>query len=334
MPGSDETRANRTTTEWRTESRFYRRPPGLGWLLALLAVPLLLGAIGYGIRDKDADVDVTMPSVDPSVTLSAPTATAPNVNLPSLSLAPLSITRNGNDFTLNGELPDLAAKTSLLDSMKAALGGGVNLIDNIDLNADISAPDLSGIGALFTSAVDIPDFKFDLNGDTITLTGTAPSEDVKAAAEAEAKAAWPNLKVVNEIRVTAPTGAPAAPPAGECGNLQADIAGLLRTPINFETDGATLTPATEQMLTQVANKLKACPNSRIAVEGYTDNTGNDAINIPLSTNRAKSVADYLVGQGVGGNAVTSKGLGAANPVASNDSPDGRAQNRRVAILVS
>ena len=101
MPGYEEIR---TTTQWRTESRFYRRPSGLGWLLALLAVPLLLGAIGYGIRDRDADVDVTMPSVDASVTLTAPTVTAPNVNVPSLSFAPLSIARNGNDFTLSGEL--------------------------------------------------------------------------------------------------------------------------------------------------------------------------------------------------------------------------------------
>ena len=272
----------------------------------------------------------------PSVTLTAPTVTAPNVNVPSLSFAPLSIARNGNDFTLSGELPDLAAKTSLLDSLRGALGGGINLIDNINIRPGISAPDFSGLGDVFKAAVDIPDFNFDLNGDTVTLTGTAPSEDAKAAVEAAAKAAWPNLKVVNEIRVQAPTGAPApAPaPAGECANLQADIAGLLRTPINFETDGFTLTPGTEQMLTQVADKLKACPNARVAVEGYTDNTGNDAINIPLSGNRAKSVADYLVAQGVAGNAVTSKGLGAANPVASNDTPDGRAQNRRVVILVS
>ena len=186
--------------------------------------------------------------------------------------------------------------------------------------------------------MDIPDFNFDLSGDTVTLTGTAPSEDAKAAVEAAAKAAWQNLKVVNkrfgsrlppEHRHRHPGLA-----GGEYANLPADVTGLLRTPINFETDGFTLTPGTEQMLTQVADKLKACPNGRVAVEGYTDNTGNDAINIPLSGNRAKSVADYLVAQGVAGNAVTSKGLGAANPVASNDTPDGRAQNRRVVILVS
>ena len=88
------------------------------------------------------------------------------------------------------------------------------------------------------------------------------------------------------------------------------------------------------MLTQVVNRLKACPDSRVAVNGFTDNTGNDGINIPLSGNRAKSVADFLVAQGVAGDHVTSQGMGSANPIASNDTPDGRAQNRRVEITVS
>ena len=328
----------RTTTQWRRDSRFYRRPPGLGWLLSLLLVPLLLGAIGYAARDKSADVDLTAPTVDATATLTAPTVTAPNVNVPGLSFAPLSIIRNGNDWTLSGELPDAAAKTSLLDSLRGALGAGANLVDNVNIRAGVNAPDFSGLGDLFKAAVDIPDFNFNLEGDTVTLTGTAPSEDAKAAVEAAAKAAWPNLKIVNEIRVTAPTGAPApapAPgPAAECANLQADISGLLRTPINFETDGFTLTAGTEQMLTQVANRLKACPDSRVAVNGFTDNTGNDGINIPLSGNRAKSVADFLVSQGVAGDHVTSQGMGSANPIASNDTPDGRAQNRRVEITVS
>ena len=88
------------------------------------------------------------------------------------------------------------------------------------------------------------------------------------------------------------------------------------------------------MLTKVADKLKACPDSKAAVGGYTDNTGDDAINIPLSENRAKSVGDFLISQGVTGANVTSKGYGAANPIASNDTPDGRAQNRRVEITIS
>jgi peptidoglycan-binding protein ArfA len=87
-------------------------------------------------------------------------------------------------------------------------------------------------------------------------------------------------------------------------------------------------------LTQVADKLKACPNAKVAVVGHTDNTGNDAINIPLSGNRAKSVADYLISQGVLAGSIASSGVGSAQPIASNDTPDGQAQNRRVDITVS
>jgi len=73
---------------------------------------------------------------------------------------------------------------------------------------------------------------------------------------------------------------------------------------------------------------------QVAVSGYTDNTGNDGINVPLSTSRAKAVADFLVAQGVPADRVTAKGFGSADPVASNATPDGRAQNRRVVITVS
>ncbi len=186
---------------------------------------------------------------------------------------------------------------------------------------------------MFKASADIPDFSYKFDGSTITLTGTAPSDDVKAAAEAAAKAAWPNATIVNNIVVKGATATPATT-GGDCGSLQSDIKAALNAPINFETDGFTLTPATQQMLTAVAAKIKACPQAKIAVTGYTDNTGNDAINIPLSNNRAKSVGDYLVSQGVSAGEVTTSGQGAANPVASNDTDAGRAQNRRVEITVS
>ena len=130
---------------------------------------------------------------------------------PAMSIAPLSISRNGNDFTLSGDLPDEAAKASLLDSLKGAFGGGVNLIDNVNIKAGVNAPDFSGLGAVFKAGAGIPDFNLNVDGDTITLAGTAASEDEKAAVEAAATAAWPNLKIANEIQITAPTGAPATP---------------------------------------------------------------------------------------------------------------------------
>ncbi|WP_233213652.1 OmpA family protein [Mycobacterium hubeiense] len=291
---------------------------------------------------------MTLPTVDPNVTMTAPNIDAPDVNLPNLSFAPLSILRNGNNFTLNGDIPDINFKNGLLDRLRGLFGPDINLTDNLNIKAGVNAPDIGGLEGLFKAAVDVPDFNFDLNGDTVTLTGNAPSEEVKANIEAAAKAAWPNINVVNNIQVGAP-GAPPAPPApqapgapgapgapapgGACATLQADITGLLRTPITFATDGFTLTPPSQQLLTQIADKVKACPDARLEVVGHTDNTGNDAINIPLSNNRAKSVADYLVSQGIAGDRVTSRGVGAAEPIASNDTPDGRAQNRRVVITV-
>lgn len=331
MPDPDETR---TITGWRTASRFYRRSPGLGWLLALLAIPLLLGLLGWGLLGKAKDVDISAPTISPSITV--PSVTAPNVNLPSLA-GTLSILRNGNDFTLSGDLPDIGAKNALLDALKGIYGPNINLIDNLNIKAGAEAPDLSGLSAVLKAAVDIPDFDWNLEGGVLTLRGTAPNEQVKAAVEAAAKTAWPNANIDNQIQVAGATPsepAPAPAPAGECGNLQADITGLLTAPINFQTDGFTLTGGTQQMLSQVAGKIKNCPDARIAVDGYTDSSGSDGINIPLSANRAKSVADFLISQGVAGDHVTSQGHGSASPIASNDTVEGKAQNRRVEITVS
>jgi peptidoglycan-binding protein ArfA len=88
------------------------------------------------------------------------------------------------------------------------------------------------------------------------------------------------------------------------------------------------------MLTQVADKLKACPTARATLNGYTDNTGTESINIPLSAQRARTVADFLAANGAARDHLVVKGLGSVNPVAPNDTPDGRAKNRRVEIVVS
>ncbi len=343
------------TSQWRAVSKFYRRPPGLGWLLGLLLVPLLLGAIGYSLPDRaERGIEITSPSVDPTAKLTPPGVTAPSANVPGMSFAPLSIVRAGNDVTFSGDLPDEAAKTSLLTTLRDAFGPDVNMVDKLSIKSGVNAPDFSGLGDLLKASANIPDFNFDLNREAITLTGTAPSGEVWAGVDAAAKAAMPNMTMKNNIRVTAaPTGPPPAtvaaptapaspgapaPPAsaaaGECANLGADIAGLLRAPVTFATDGFTLAAASHPMLTQVAQKVRACPDSRVAVTGYTDDTGNEAINGPLSRSRAQSVADFLISQGVAGDRVTSHGLGSADPIASNDTAEGRAQNRRVDITVS
>ena len=92
-------------------------------------------------------------------------------------------------------------------------------------------------------------------------------------------------------------------------------------------------PQFKTILRDLATTLKNNPSTSITVIGYTDNTGTDAINIPLSRQRAESVMNYLVSPGVSSSRFTVEGKGSSDPIASNDTAAGRAQNRRVEIYV-
>ena len=102
----------------------------------------------------------------------------------------------------------------------------------------------------------------------------------------------------------------------------------------FDTGKYSLKPGAREKLAKVAGILLAYPGLNIAVGGYTDNVGADAMNQTLSENRAGSVRDYLVNQGVATNSVSATGFGNSSPVATNDNSAGRQQNRRVELLVS
>ncbi len=102
----------------------------------------------------------------------------------------------------------------------------------------------------------------------------------------------------------------------------------------FDTGKYSLKPGAREKLAKVAGILLAYPGLSIEVGGYTDNVGGDAMNQTLSENRAGSVRDYLVQEGVATNSVSARGFGNTLPVASNDNSAGRQQNRRVELLVS
>jgi outer membrane protein OmpA-like peptidoglycan-associated protein len=102
----------------------------------------------------------------------------------------------------------------------------------------------------------------------------------------------------------------------------------------FDTGKYSLKPGAREKLAKVAGILVSYPGLNIEVAGYTDNVGGDQMNQTLSENRAGSVRDYLVQQGVATNSVSAKGFGNTLPVATNENSAGRQQNRRVELLVS
>jgi outer membrane protein OmpA-like peptidoglycan-associated protein len=134
-------------------------------------------------------------------------------------------------------------------------------------------------------------------------------------ARAEADKAQAELRDTNAMRE-------------EEGRMIISLSGVL-----FESGGDTLSKLAERRLDTVARALAAYPDRPIVVEGYTDSQGNEDKNQQLSQRRAESVREYLEQRGIGADRLRAVGKGEANPVASNDTAEGRASNRRVEIIV-
>lgn len=103
--------------------------------------------------------------------------------------------------------------------------------------------------------------------------------------------------------------------------------------VSFDTGKADIKHNFQPILDQFASGLRNNPNAEVRIIGHTDNTGSDAINNPLSIQRAAATRDYLIARGVRSNAFNIDGMGSRQPVADNGSASGRAQNRRVEIFV-
>lgn len=101
----------------------------------------------------------------------------------------------------------------------------------------------------------------------------------------------------------------------------------------FDLDSYRLKPATRDNLTQLSKTLKKYDDTNILIEGHTDNTGTDEYNVDLSEHRAASVADFLRDQGVKNSRLTTQGYGEEQPIASNESAEGRQKNRRVEVAI-
>jgi outer membrane protein OmpA-like peptidoglycan-associated protein len=104
--------------------------------------------------------------------------------------------------------------------------------------------------------------------------------------------------------------------------------------VSFDSGKANLRPQARETLAKLSGIVLNYPSLRLTIEGHSDNTGNAAANQALSEQRANTVRDYLINQGLDSGSLSAQGLGIKDPIASNDTIDGRQMNRRVEIIVS
>lgn len=168
---------------------------------------------------------------------------------------------------------------------------------------------------------------------------TAEAAQAQLAQELESereRARARGLALEEEQRARAAAEADARRALEQVATVREEARGLVVTlaaPVLFGLNDATLLPSAKRRLDAISDALRAMESTELVVEGHTDAAGSDAYNLDLSRRRAEAVREHLLARGVDPRQVRAVGVGEARPVASNASPDGRAENRRVEIVL-
>ncbi|NTG50314.1 OmpA family protein [Agrobacterium rhizogenes] len=279
-----------------------------------------------------APAAATTPAATPATTAAA-TAVTTAASTVAPALAPSSFSfdalREAGKLTLSGNYPDDDAHGKIIDAAKSLFSS-----DEIsdELKAAPGAPNgfataaLGGLNALSRLAKG----SFSLSGSDAKLSGEALYNGaVKSIQDSFAAAIPEGFKATPaEIAVSAPAAAVDAP---NCQSLLNTI--LTKSKINFDTGKARISPASSGVLDTIVATIGRCPGNAVEVSGHTDSSGDEAANVALSEQRAKAVVTYLTDAGVPASRLTAVGLGSSRPVASNDTDEGKALNRRIEFSV-
>jgi OmpA-OmpF porin, OOP family len=231
-------------------------------------------------------------------------------------------------LTLTGYVPDnnvhaaLAAAAErkffnekIVDNLKASVGAPAGFVNGVTAA-------LGGLSRLSTGTLVVSDREAKLSGDALY---DAAAVQLRAGLGNTFPKDW-QLKA--EISVK-PASAPVDPTV--CQQLFSDLLG--KGKIRFESGRATIDPDSAGLLDRLIETALRCPSTNIEIAGHTDADGESGFNQTLSEKRAQAVTDYLVKAGLPANRFTPTGYGSTQPVASNDTDEGKAQNRRIDFVV-
>jgi OOP family OmpA-OmpF porin len=231
-------------------------------------------------------------------------------------------------LTLSGYVPDNAVHAALVaaarrkffsekvvDKLKASLGAPSGF-------AAAVAPALGALSRLSTGTLVVSDREVKLSGDAFY---DAAAVQIRAGLGKDFPQGW-QFKADISVK-------PAAAPvdATVCQQLFSDL--LAKGNIRFPSAQSTIDPDSAGLLDRLTETALRCPTAKIEIAGHTDADGEDGFNQALSEKRAQAVMDYLVRAGLPADRFTATGYGSTQPVASNDTDEGKAQNRRIEFVV-
>ncbi|KVN13044.1 cell envelope biogenesis protein OmpA [Burkholderia stagnalis] len=295
-------------------------------LAALLAAGLLAGGASSFAQNSGATVTPVGTGNVPATTLSGnapPAAPASGAaSHPAAVTTPPPANATPGQVVVGGKVPDEATKAAVLQKLRDTYGAN-SVVDQIEVGDVATPPNWSAnvqklIGAPLKQ---ISKGQLKINGTQIEMKGEVRNEAQRQQLASDmANTLNPTYTIKNGLRVS----------ASEQGLLDQTLAN--RT-IEFETGSATLTPQGKVVLDQMAAALTKMTNRTVDLIGHTDNSGNRTSNIALSQARADAVKGYLITKGIASQQMTTTGVGPDQPIAPNDTAEGRARNRRIEFRV-
>ena len=231
-------------------------------------------------------------------------------------------------LTLTGYVPDNTVHASLVsaagrkffsekvvDTLKASLGAPAGF-------ANAVVPALGALSRLSTGTLVVSDREVKLSGDALYEVA---ANEIRAGLGKDFPQGWQYKADISVKPAAAPVDATV------CQQLFADLLG--KGQIRFESGRTDIVADSAGLLDGLIETALRCPNANIEIAGHTDMVGDEAANQTLSEKRAQAVADYLVKAGLPANRFMPVGYGSMQPVASNDTDEGKAQNRRIDFVV-
>jgi len=290
-----------------------------------LAAELAIDSLD-GVRLIDV-TPIAPPTTTTTTTTLPPTTTTSTTTTTTVPApeAAFTLTSGADGVTLSGRLTPGDAG-AVVGAAERAFGAD-RVTDAITTDPAVTSPAwVSALTDALPSLGFVADPGLAIDADTITVAGDIASEERRSAVLAAFGQL--GLEIADGLSIAAPPGQEAAAALEASLNAALDDASIL-----FETGSSDISTAGNAQLDAIADLLIAVPGARVEVGGHTDNEGPADGNLILSQARADAVLSYLIDRGVDQIQLTAVGYGEDQPIAENNTPEGRAANRRIAFIV-
>lgn len=218
---------------------------------------------------------------------------------------------------VSGTVPDEQTKQEIIAKLRGVYGESV--VDQIKV-ANVNTPPQwrqTVLNSIQPDLKNISKGKLDINGTTISLTGKVDTQTTKTLLTQQIIQGKPTIyKVQPQIEIS----------ASEQKVIDQALGNRI---VEFESGSAILTPTGQKILDEMALAMNKVGNKSVRIIGHTDSQGNATTNLGLSLQRANAVREYLVAKGVNRSLLSTNGLGSTQPIADNETEEGRRRNRRI-----